>query len=186
MSALVITDQLRREIQTVKTYAEQHIVDLASLQQKGELKEGDPCPIAGDDEKHILIVPLDYKVVYSIEDQGTGMNGKKGLGLCRHLSMSVNKRNRLPNPISVDMMIEEFGFTNPLYKCIVWSEQFGDQTQNAINVIEPINNWPDEEIATMVKEHTTKLIGQSTVEVIDGRRNQYRETLRETAVSTGT
>lgn len=180
-TGIIINDEIRQEIFKVVEYAYKNVVPLYKMAENGKLKKGMPNPIAGDDG-FIIIIPNGFKVIFSIEDQGSEKKGERGgLGKCRHLSMSINKKGRIPNPIAVDMVMEEFGFDNPFYHCAIWSEGFGGNTQIAINVLEPINGWPDKEhTLKMLKENCTKmfepLFGNNLVEAIDRRRNILRST----------
>jgi hypothetical protein len=180
----MVDDTVREEITKVIKHAQTNVVDLIGMRERGELEEGSPNPAPGDDKNFIVFVPPYYKVVYSHEDQGPGDDERIGLGICKHFSMSIAKKGKVPDPIAVDMMLEEFGFAHPLYQCIVWAETF-DGAQKAINVIEPIDDWPDEETKAQVREATKNIINRNTREMIDARRAANRETVRDTEVSTG-
>lgn len=187
MSMIMVDDSVREEIAAVIKHAQDNVVDLAGMRERGELESGEPNPIAGDQKEHIVFVPPYYKTVYSLENHGDGDDEKIGLGICKHFSMSVNLDDpgKLPDPLAVDMMLEEFGFAHPLYECIIWVEQFGPGTNRAINVIEPIDGWPDDEIKAQVIEATKKMVDERIKESIDARRAFNRETLRDTEVSSG-
>ena len=144
MSVIIVDESLRGKIAEVIKYAQDNVIDLAGLRESGQLKEGDPNPIqnqfkhsvenieshpddkveatlvvAGDKTEHVVFVDKNYKVVYSHENHGEGDGEKIGLGICRHLSMSTSILGMTPNELAVDMMLEEFGFINPLYNCII-------------------------------------------------------------------
>jgi len=172
MTPMIIDNNIRKDIKKLIEFAwkKENIIHIAKMIEKGELKDGMPNPV-GDKDGHTIFVPANFKVVYSIEDQGEGMNGKIGLGLCRHLSMSVGQLGRVPNPIGVDMVLEEFGFDHPIYECIFWTERFGGKDQMAINAMEPIAGWP-EDLMTDVQNDGIKRLGQQTVMTIKQRRKQ--------------
>ena len=173
MTPLIIDNNVRKDIRDLIEFAfkPENIVYIAKMMINGELKKGMPNPI-GDKDGHTIIIPANFKVVYSIEDQGKGVDSRPGLGLCRHLSMSVGVINRIPNPIGLDMVLEEFGFDKPLYQCIFWAEEFGENDQKAFNAIEPIKGWSNDDIAREVEEDGIRRLGRDTVMVIKQRRLQ--------------
>lgn len=185
MSMIMVDDSVREEIAAVIKHAQENVVDLAGMRERGELEKGEPNPIAGDQKEHIVFVPPYYKTVYSHENHGDGDGEKIGLGICKHFSMSIEQPGGVPDPLAVDMMLQEFGFAHPLYECIIWAEKFGPGTQKAINVIEPVDGWPDDEVKAQVIEATKKMVDERLRESIDARRAFSRETLRDTEVSSG-
>jgi len=157
---IIIDNRVRENIFRVVEYAWKNIVPIAELSKSGELKEGMPAP-AGDKKEHVVLIPQCFRVVFSIENQGEEtIEEKPGLGMCRHLSMSINRPGRIPNPIAVDMVIEEFGFENPLYRCVVWVEGFGEKTFPAINVLEPVDHN-----ARFHNEDTFKILEESCLSI---------------------
>lgn len=209
MSAIIVDEPLRGKIAEVIKYAQDNVIDLAGLRKNGQLKEGDPNPIqnqfkhsieniesdpddvvpasvvvAGNKIEHVVFVAKNYKVVYSHEDHGQGDGEKIGLGICRHLSMSTSIQGLIPNELAIDMMLEEFGFINPLYNCIVWPERF-NESQIAINVIEPIDDWPDNEVKAMISEANKKQLPPGAIESINARRAVSRNALRDAEISSG-
>ena len=173
MTPLIIDSIVRQDIKDLITFAfkPENVVYIAELMKSGELKKGMPNPI-GDKDGHTIIIPANFKVVYSLEDQGKGIDGKIGLGLCRHLSMSVGIIGRVPNPIGLDMIVEEFGFNGPIYQCIFWAEEFGRDDQKAFNVLEPVNGWTDNSIKRDVENDGTRRLGLNMVTMIKQRRSQ--------------
>jgi hypothetical protein len=167
MIPFIINQEVRENIKKVMSHAYNNIVPIYEQAQKGELSSGDPNPV-GDQDGFSLFIPTAFKVVFSVEDQG---EGPRQLGLVRHLSMSIGVIGKIPNFLEVDMVLEEFGFDNPLYKCIVWGEKFGNESQTAINVIECIKGWPSEELAKQIETNFTETYGQSLIDVIKQRRN---------------
>ena len=178
MSILMVDESVRKEIAVVIKHAQENVVDLVGMKERGELEDGAPNPIPGDQKDFIVFVPPHYKTVYSHEDHGQGDEERLGLGICRHFSMSTDSVGKLPNPVSVDMMLEEFGFAHPLYECIIWFEQFGSETNRAVNVIEPINGWPDDKIKKLVTDASKQYVSDETREMIDARRNGDRTSIR--------
>jgi len=170
MTPMIIDNNIRKNIKELIKFAWKNIIPISQLIENGELKHGMPNPV-GDNKKHSIFIPVNFKVVYSIEDQGEGRNEKQGLGICRHLSMSVGQLGRIPNPVGVDMVLEEFGFDHPIYECIFWTENFGSKDQVAINAIEPVRGWPDE-LITDIQNDGIRMLGHQSVMLIKQRRKQ--------------
>lgn len=172
MTPMIIDNNTRKNIRELIKFAFEptSIIRIEQMVINGELKLGMPNPV-GDDSRYSIIIPANFKVVYSIEDQGEGIGERRGLGLCRHLSMSVGQLGRIPNPVGVDMVLEEFGFDHPIYECIFWTENFGPTDQVAINAMEPIRGWP-EELITVIQNDGIRMLGSDTVMMIKQRRKQ--------------
>lgn len=84
---------------------------------------------AGDIEGFSCIIPDDFFVVFSHEEQPGG--------LMRHLSVSCPGNGRVPAIITMKLIMEQLGYVNPLEKCYVYMED--KNVRNiAINVIEKI------------------------------------------------
>lgn len=79
-----------------------------------------------------IALPLAFMVTFSIE---TG----HPCGTCRHMSMSVNRENRLPHPEGIWMVAQELGFTGALKDCSYWLETLKGHGQ-AVNVVQPMAN----------------------------------------------
>lgn len=180
MTPIIINDDVRQQIFQVVQHAWNNIVPIYQMAEHGKLKEGMSNPIAND-KGHYILIPQAFNVIFSIEDQGTEVkDGRGGLGKCRHLSMSINKKGRVPNPIALDMVMEEFGFDNPLHHCAIWIEHFGDDNLVAINVLEPLDGWPDEESVQTLETNCIKmfkpLFGDGLIQAIKNRREVLRTT----------
>lgn len=73
-------------------------------------------------------LPVDFQVTYSLE--------KQPIGLCRHLSVSVKRRGKLPNMPAVAMIADAFGFQVPIEPEQFWLEPIdGGQ---AVNIVQPV------------------------------------------------
>lgn len=76
-------------------------------------------------------IPMDYQVTFSIE---TGHPA----GACRHMSMSVGKKGRVPNQHAVWMVAELLGFVGSLEQCdAIWLEDLKGHGE-AVNVVQAI------------------------------------------------
>jgi hypothetical protein len=76
-------------------------------------------------------IPLDFMVTFSIE---TG----HPIGTCRHMSMSVGKKGRVPHPHAIWMVAEVLGFIDELDTCRCWLEDLQGHGQ-AVNVVQPVS-----------------------------------------------
>jgi hypothetical protein len=88
-----------------------------------ERKHDNPFPRS----QHVMLGS--YRCAISFEEQPAG--------LCRHLSVSVKKRGKLPSPEAMKMLAEEFGFTSgwPPSRGRVWLEEF-EPNHHAVNILE--------------------------------------------------
>src|SRR5262249_27543358 len=77
-----------------------------------------------------IYLPARYAVTFSVE---TG----HPIGACRHMSMSVDRADRVPRPRAVWMVAQELGFVGSIELCTVWLEQLQGHGQ-AVNLVQPI------------------------------------------------
>jgi hypothetical protein len=78
--------------------------------------------------------PWQFFVVFTIE---TGHPA----GTCRHMSLSIRRKDRVPSPAAVWMVAEELGFSGGLLACSAWLERLSDGGI-AINVAQPLAVGP--------------------------------------------
>lgn len=125
MRLLIINDEIRRQIASLVKFAENNefSVDDVLDVTNGEL----PC--AGDMAGFKMTISDGYHVVFSIENHGSYK--------VRHISISVDTPNKMPNQTAIEMIIKEFGFIKPLLECKLGIEKISG-TLSAINVIEKI------------------------------------------------
>lgn len=76
--------------------------------------------------------PFAFRITYSVE---TGHPA----GMCRHLSMSIDRPNRMPSATSVWIVAQMFGFEGGLDACKLWNEHLSED-RVAINVVQPVMN----------------------------------------------
>jgi hypothetical protein len=75
-------------------------------------------------------IPANFLVTFSVELGHP-------VGTCRHMSMSVGKASRVPNPHALWLVAQELGFTDGLDYCTHWLEELqGHGT--AVNVVQPV------------------------------------------------
>lgn len=128
MRALIIGKEATQDIARVKEYAELNPLKLHTVIRS----VGRPETAIGNNENHVCLIRIGYKVVYSIEEQSDGNY--------RHLSVSVDKKGRTPSPQALEMLMKEFGFIGGLkgdssIYTKVWTEDF-DGGHIAINVLQ--------------------------------------------------
>jgi len=112
MRALVIDEKAKEKIRNLIKFAESHPYSIEHLKK---VISGDRPP-AGDYPEHVITLHEGYKVVFSIEEQP--------IGLCKHLSVSVNTEGMTPRPEAVELIMDEFGMGNNIHDCInVWLEK---------------------------------------------------------------
>jgi hypothetical protein len=75
-----------------------------------------------------VYLPEAYAVTFSIETNHPG--GRTA----RHMSMSVEREDRVPNQHAVWMVAEELGFTGTLQDCVVWMEDL--RQGKAVNIVQ--------------------------------------------------
>jgi hypothetical protein len=87
-----------------------------------------------------IIIPLGYRVVYSIEQHPTRDGSFQWV---QHLSVSVSTTTWPNLEYAVPMILDLFGIPSALEQCIVYLEGEDDPTlPNAINVVALCNDPP--------------------------------------------
>lgn len=144
---LVIAEAQKEDIRRVVSFAFGHPISLEMMKSRNspraQLRYGqdvsldranDPTPSFTDMPQHWCMIPLGYKVCFSVEEQ------PEPLSWCRHISISVTEKGKWPNELAVQMIIEEFGFRGHILKpaadgtLILYQEK----EFQAINVIEKL------------------------------------------------
>ena len=135
MAVLIVGETERARIAEMKAYAKAHPVtfdtkNVATDTEVLELKDRPPG-LERPPSQH-MIFPGSYRAAYSVEAQP--------VGLCSHLSISVEGRSRkgmMPSPQAVEMIAEEFGVPYPADK--MWIEEFdpGEFAINLVSLYEP-------------------------------------------------
>lgn len=98
MRALVLDIAARAAIWTVRDYAAAHPVSRTQLDTMEN-----PSHAVSFDLNHVVMVPVGFRCVYSVEDQP--------IGRCRHLSVSIDVDGSTPHPLAVVTLMEAFGFS---------------------------------------------------------------------------
>jgi hypothetical protein len=81
-----------------------------------------------------VILPRGYRVALTFEEQP--------LGMCKHLSISVDEPGSLPNPHAVAMICHEYGMRFPPLGRM-WLEEFA-KGHSAINLVDLIGELPND------------------------------------------
>lgn len=116
MRPLLISDEQLKEL---KEFAEKNTIAFDEMKQ---IKDGVLKPM-GDRPEHLRIIPVGYRVVYSIEQHFERW--------MRHVSVSVDAEGKLPSIDSVGAIMHELGFNSKLDLAHVYIED-----ERAINVLE--------------------------------------------------
>lgn len=86
-----------------------------------------------------VAIPFGYLVTFSIE---TG----HPCGICRHMSMSVDRAGRGPSAEAVWLIADRLGFVGGLESCNVWLEDLqrgpAGERRASVNVVQPIAAAP--------------------------------------------
>jgi hypothetical protein len=132
MNAFIIGAEQKEELALLKQRAESHPFSAAAMKQR---VKGTWQP--GDDALYTIYIPIDYKVVFTIETALEAANLEVSHGMYRHLSVSIGSRKNKPHPAVCQEIMNELGFVEKLDsgKCQVWSEGPG-----IVNIIEFISN----------------------------------------------
>jgi len=137
--ALIINDAVRRAIAKAIKQAEAQPLTLTKaadhgnvIAAKGELKLADRKPGFERPESQHVDIPVGYRAAYSVEEQP--------IGLCHHLSISVDKKGKVPTPQAITMIAKEYGIEfdidSPRHDVTVWLEEF-EPGHHAINLVTP-------------------------------------------------
>lgn len=133
MRVLVIDAAARAAIAEAIKRAEAHPLPLEFIRAgavepgKAELKLADRKPGFARPASEQVIIPHGYRVAFSIEEQP--------IGLCGHLSISVDAHGKLPSPEAVSMIAKEYGITWPgAADATTWLEEF-EPGHRAVNLV---------------------------------------------------
>jgi len=133
--ALVIREQERAAIKAAIERAAEHPITLAMLEALQIKDAGAHLTLEmrkkqfGADwdkrpKSEFVDLPVGFRAAISFEEQP--------VGLCRHLSISVDKPGALPNPAAVGMIAKEFGCEHAV--AAPWIEEF-EPGHEAVNII---------------------------------------------------
>lgn len=129
MAILIIGETERERIREVVAEAKAHPVSLSLLRQgmadnTPVLKLKDRKPGFERPPSAHVTFPGGYRAAFSIEEQPAGF--------CTHLSISVERKGKMPSVEAVQMICEEFGVPFPPDRG--WNEEF-EPGQYAVNLL---------------------------------------------------
>lgn len=126
MSVLVLDEQAKAKIKTLREYADAHRVDRDSIMLT---LKGVMGPV-GEKLDHRVVLESGWRIVYSIEQQPGGW--------CHHISVSLKDvLDTLPPEKEMNKLLFEFGFKRSLRDCrMSWVEYIGKGTHPALNVLD--------------------------------------------------
>jgi hypothetical protein len=127
MNPLFIGPHEKQALSELRSLANARPVDIRTLAERLESPDGKAAHKQRMTEQSVLI-PASYMVTFSIE---TGHPA----GTARHMSMSVNHEEHVPNPVSLWMVAELLGFVGGLETCICWPEELQGHGL-AVNVVQ--------------------------------------------------
>jgi hypothetical protein len=126
-------DEQIAQVKSLRLHAETHPFTLESMTR---MLAFDEKP-AGEQPEFTRHFPFGFKLVFTHEYHP--MKGEMGKDnpktvLLRHMSMSVPKDGRFPNPEVVKLVIKELGYKNELENCYL------TMRENAIVVMEEVDS----------------------------------------------
>jgi hypothetical protein len=126
---LIINERVRSDIAKVIAYAVAHPIPFDLLREHAvpkttvlELKDRKPGLVRPKSAS--VEIPIGFRAALSVEEQPAG--------LCWHLSISVEKRGKTPNPAAAMAIAEEFGMRPPFHAG--WLEEF-EPGHHAVNFL---------------------------------------------------
>jgi len=125
-------DDVRTSINRLVNHAENNVLTYEyMLEQSQKIKLGIPIDSIGSDPNHNIVLPLGFRIVFSIEEHPVGK--------CRHLSISKNDNDNI-TPEETLLIMDYFGFKSNLIdgKSKFYVEQYtiDDVQYKAFNIIE--------------------------------------------------
>lgn len=126
MSVLIIDPDVIKSVNKVKDYAIKHPMNVDEMKSV-ILNKASPV---GDRPNHSVIIPKDFRVVYSVEEQIDAE-------MYHHLSISlINKEKSLPSIPAVEEIMNLFGMGTNLKNCRkIWIEN-----DVAVNILKNIKD----------------------------------------------
>ena len=129
---LVITEEVKQNLIKLIEIAKQNPLDMLLLQRIIATEAGRKFHLERMMSQTVKIPgPWDFFVTFSI-DKG------HPIGTCRHMSMSINKEDRVPSVPAVKMIAEILGFTGDMEDWYVYPETLENSV--AINVIQKLED----------------------------------------------
>jgi len=121
METLILGDKEIAQLKSLSRYAIENPLSMDNMLDT----INDPSNSPGIKPEYQVSIPSDFKVVFTI-DEYPEYN-------VRHLSVSRDKKDILPSPEAVSMIMKELGFKNKIKDCKVALEKL-EPGYTAINV----------------------------------------------------
>jgi len=137
--ALILDHDTQRRIQVAVIKARANPTSLGAIRRAAEgIPQGNVIKLADRKsgyrppmQSEQVLIQQGYRAAISFEYQP--------VGLCRHLSISVDVPGNLPSPAAVEMIAEAFDFSIPSLtegKTHMWVEEF-EPGHEAVNLVQP-------------------------------------------------
>ena len=136
MRALVIGQTERARIAELRTLAAANPIDPLTAQAAAEKDMAAFRDFMGN---MAVELPVGYHVAYSHERQP--------IGVCHHISISVDRAGKVPHPAAVEMILGEFGMAPMGQSVCLWIEDVGP-TIKAINIVQLVAHHANRDQAT--------------------------------------
>jgi len=124
MRTLQIDARAKVNITRLINYATDNKLDFNIIQKIAS----NQLPPAGDNPLYSCELNDGFRIVFTIEQQ-------PDKNWYRHISISVNDRNKLPHPAAVELILSEFKFIGSIKDCHCWIEK---TIPTAINLIQKL------------------------------------------------
>jgi hypothetical protein len=126
---LIIGEAQQRQIAALRAFAAENPMDAAKLPLY--VKGKDATEIRDWMKQFSIELPVGFVVTYSHEIQPYAPPP----GLCHHLSVTVAVRDKMPNPIHVQAILQLFGMAALENADALWIEEVDPHTK-AVNVLQ--------------------------------------------------
>lgn len=123
LRALVLDSASLEKLAILKKHAEDNVFSMDDVMDM----VNDKKTRIGDMKGFQIDIPVGFRVCYSMEYCPH---------LCRHLSISVDAPNGLPNVVAVEEIMKHLGFTQPLSDCRLTLFEAKDNVPANIDVME--------------------------------------------------
>lgn len=124
MRLLALGEGEKEMIRGLRDHAESNPI---TNDQMLKLANGLGEPI-GDNPNFQIQLPVGYKIVYSEEFHKNN--------LMRHMSVSVDAKDKWPHPVAIGVLMEEFGFKGTVFDIHPFTSIYKEEEFQAINVIQ--------------------------------------------------
>lgn len=128
-SLFLLDDTIKTAIADLVAKAEKNVIQLKTVEAVLANPHGKAKKDYLRQMRRQTLHVLTYAYTFSFEEQPTGRY--------RHLSVSVERKGRVPLPQAIDMVLPLFGFKGNVQTTQHWLEELGND-RVAINFIEPV------------------------------------------------